>query len=180
MNKLLDIFDLVPGWVWASSFAVLLAVVFSLNVQLIAEQGAHASARASHAAQAAESERAARLQAEKYRTKEQELARAEDTHAHEIASLRADLDAARARSAVVAERLRDAARGTAQRAAEAATNPDSAELRQAAQNATRMLAELRERADERAGVLARFATDAHLAGLACERRYDEAREALKE
>jgi hypothetical protein len=41
-----------------------------------------------------------------------------------------------------------------------------------------LLSDLRERADEAAGILALAADDAHFAGAACERRYKEAREAL--
>jgi hypothetical protein len=41
-----------------------------------------------------------------------------------------------------------------------------------------MLAQLREESDERSGILAIAADNAHFAGAACQRRYGEAREAL--
>jgi hypothetical protein len=41
-----------------------------------------------------------------------------------------------------------------------------------------VLADVFERAEQRAGILALAADDAHFAGAACQRRYAEAREAL--
>lgn len=48
----------------------------------------------------------------------------------------------------------------------------TADGRQAAAEAARMLADLQRRADERAGILAAFADEAHAAGEACERAYE--------
>jgi hypothetical protein len=41
-----------------------------------------------------------------------------------------------------------------------------------------VLAYLREESDERSGILARALDDAHFAGNACQRRYNEVREAI--
>ena len=180
MIRFLDTFNLIPGALWAAGVAVLATVLLAMHFQLLDEQLAHTASRANYASLLVDAERAARAASEKNRTKEQELRHAEATHAQEIAALRADLDAARARSAVVAGRLQDAARSTAERAGQAHADAATPELREAAAAATRLFAELREQADQHAGVLAQFATDAHLAGLACERRYDEAYKALKE
>lgn len=180
MKAFFAAFDVLPGWVWAMAFAAMTATVAVTAAQLNAERLAHQTTKTQYAQAVADAERAARELSEKYRAKEQELRNAEENHAQEVATLHQVRDADRSRAAAVDRRLRDAARATADLAAEAYADATSAELRTAAQTATRMLAELRERADERAGILAQFATDAHLAGLACERRYDEARATLKE
>lgn len=147
--------------------------------RLQAERLAHQTTKAQHAQLVAAAEQL-RAQTEANRRKaEQELRHAQDAHAQEVAALHLDLDRARAAGRVASERVRSAASDVAQRASQVCADSTSAELRQAASDAILVLAELRDRADERAGELARFSTDAHLAGLACERRYQEAYEKLK-
>jgi hypothetical protein len=114
----------------------------------------------------------------KNRQIEKELIDATELHAEEVAAVHAARAADRAAGAVVAIRLRDAARATAELAGQTRADANAAELRAAATDAARVLADLRERADKAAGILALAADDAHFAGAACERRYKEAREAL--
>lgn len=86
----------------------------------------------------------------------------------------------RARLAADAARARTAADSLRQHVADlealaggvACRDPAAAGQRETASAAARMLVELQRRADERAGVLARFADEARAAGLNCERRYD--------
>lgn len=138
----------------------------------LATQTEHATAMAAaHAEQAAEESRR--------RKTEQELTNAQEAHARELAAVHINRDRDRAAGAAVADRVRNAARAAAELAGQVCADSTTAQLRASAAEAARVLAELRERADDRAGILARFADDAHLAGLACERRYHEAREALK-
>ena len=147
--------------------------------RLQAERLAHQTTKAQHAEQVAAAERQRADEESKRRKAEQELTHAQEAHDQEVAALRVDRDRARAAGRVVDGRVRSAAADVAQRASQVCADSTSAELRQAASDAILVLAELRDRADERAGELARFSTDAHLAGLACERRYQEAYDQLK-
>lgn len=147
--------------------------------KLLEERLAHQSTQTAYAQQVAAAEGLRADEETKRRKAEQELTDATTTHEQEIGALRTTVLAERSRAGAVGERLRDKAREVttyAQRAGEVCSDPSFAELRKTTQDTIGMLADLRERADERAGILAQFATDAHLAGLACERRYDEARE----
>jgi Tfp pilus assembly protein PilE len=179
MTALLKAFDLVPGWAYALALSAVLALLAVKGYQLNTERTAHQTTHAVFAAQVANAERAAREQSEKNRTTEQELRDAQEAHAQEIAALHVNRDRDRAAAGAVVVRVRDAARATAALAGQVCADSSTAQLREAAGAAARMLADLRERADERAGILAQFATDAHLAGRACEREYDRTREALK-
>jgi hypothetical protein len=109
---------------------------------------------------------------------EQELIDATEIHAKEVEAVHKARAVDRAAGAVVAVRLRDAARATAELAGQTRADSTAAGVREAAADAARMLAQLREESDERSGILARTADDAHFAGAACVRRYEEAREAL--
>ena len=146
--------------------------------RLQAERLAHQTTKAQHAQLMAAAEKQRADEEAKRRKAEQELIDETEQHKQEMLAVRNQLVAVRSDGRRVAERLRNAASEAAshaQRASEVCSDPAFAELRQATQDTIKVLAELRERADERAGILAQFATDAHLAGLACERRYDEAR-----
>lgn len=175
---MLKVFDALPDSIWLLICPLLFAGWATTAYRLQGEQASHAKTQATYAAQVAAAEQSTRIESEKNRAIEQELSRAQETHAQEIVALRQERDTARSSGRVVAERLRHAASEAAERAGEACADPGSTELRQTAQTTLRMLAELRDQADHHAGVLAQFATDAHLAGLACERRYDESYDAL--
>lgn len=147
--------------------------------RLQAERLEHQTSKAQYAEQVAAAERQRADEEAKRRKAETELTNAQEAHGEEVAALRLDLDRDRAAGRVVDGRVRSAAADVAQRASQVCADSTSAELRKAASDAIVVLAELRDRADERAGELARFSTDAHLAGLACERRYQEAYDQLK-
>ena len=158
----------------------LLGALWHTGSALQAERLAHKTTKTEHAQAIAQAMTEHALEVARRRKAEQDLIDAEETHAQEVKTLHLDRDRDRAAGAAVAVRLRDTGRATATLAGAICADTATAELRQAAGAAARMLAELRERADERAGILAAFATDAYLAGLACQRRYDEARQALKD
>jgi CCR4-NOT transcriptional regulation complex NOT5 subunit len=147
--------------------------------RLQAERLAHQTTQSEHATAMAAAHAAQATEESLRRKTEQELTDAQEAHAREIAALRLNRDRDRAAGAAVAQRVRDTARAAAELAGQVCADSTTAELRASAADAARVLAELRERADDRAGILARAADDAHLAGLACERRYEEARETLK-
>jgi hypothetical protein len=130
------------------------------NIERLASQTARANQEARH------------------RLIEQELNDAIEIHAQEIAAANAARTADRAAGAVVAVRLRDAARATAALAGQTRADATAAGVREAAADAARVLAYLREESDERSGILARALDDAHFAGAACQRRYAEVREAI--
>lgn len=166
---------------YALGIALLGAVLTNCTThnRLQAERLEHQTTKATYSDKVAAAERQRADEESKRRKAEQELTHAQEAHGEEVAALRVDLDRARAAGRVVDGRVRSAAADVAQRASQVCADSTSAELRQAASDAIVVLAELRDRADERAGELARFSTDAHLAGLACERRYQEAYDQLK-
>lgn len=173
------LFSILPGWLWALIVAGLLASQIITSARLSAERLAHQTSKTEYAERVASAERdRAELETARRQT-ETELVNAQEAHAAEVAALSAQRDAARTSGRVVAGRVRDAARATAVLAGQVCADSTSTAVRETAATAAGMLAELRERADERAGILAEFATDAHLAGRACEREYDTAREKLK-
>jgi len=180
MSSLLKALDVLPGWLWALLCAGAISSLVVTSYQLKSERLAHQTTKVVHAEQVAAAERVAREESEKRRATEQELRDAQAAHAEEVAAIHSDRDRDRAAGRAVVDRVRDAGRATAALAGQVCADSSTTQLREAAGAAARMLADLRERADERAGILAEFATDAHLAGRACEREYDRAREALKE
>ena len=130
--------------------------------------------KAKHAEYVAASESAARQLSERYREKEQELARAQAENAAEVAALHHDLDRARTSAAAQSVRLRDAAKRAR------CPDPATAGLREATDDPIGVLADVLGRADERASILADLADRRGIAGRACERAYDEARQALEQ
>jgi Tfp pilus assembly protein PilE len=142
------------------------------------ERTAHADTRATYAAQVASAERVAREQSEKYRATEQELRDAQETHATEVKTIHLNRDRALARAVVESRRLQDAANAAAARARAQCSNTTTSDMGPPADDAIGVLAYVLGRADERAGILADIAEQRGIAGRACERAYDEAREAL--
>lgn len=171
--------DVLPGWLWAVLCAGAISSAAVSGYRLQAARLAHQVTRADHATAMAAAHAAQAAEESRRRQTEQELTDAQEAHARELAAVHLNRDRDRAAGAAVAQRVRNTARAAAELAGSVCADPAAARLRASAADAARMLAELRERADDRAGILARAADDAHLAGLACQRRYDEAREALK-
>jgi len=177
---MLALLNLVPAWLWAALLAGSVASSCVTHVRLDRERLAHQSSKTQFAQQVAAAEKQRADEEAKRRKAETELTHAQEAHAQEVAAFRVDLDRTRADGRAVAGRVRDAAAATAQLAGQVCADTATAELRQAAADAARVLADVRERADQRAGILAATADNAHFAGAACERRYDEARKALME
>lgn len=148
--------------------------------RLQAERLAHQTTRAQHAELVSAADRLRAQTEASRRQAEQELRDAQEAHAQEVKALHFDLDRARARVAVESGRLRDAARAAVEQARAQCAAATAAELRQAASDPIGVLADVLGRADERASVLAEIADRRYIAGRACEREYDRAREKLKE
>lgn len=148
--------------------------------RLQAERLAHQTTKAQQAELMAAAEQL-RAQTEANRRKaEQELRHAQDAHAQEVAALHLDLDRARAAGRVASERVRDAAAAAAERARAQCAAATPADLRAAAGDPIGVLAYVFGRADDRAEELAYVAEQRGIAGRACERLYDEAREKLSQ
>lgn len=144
------------------------------TVRLSNEKTNHAETKASYANQVAIAEAATRAESERNRAIEQELRNAEQSHAAEVETLRADLDLARRAGRVASSRLLGAAETAALNARAGCQASASAELRKAADDSARVLAHVLGLIDERAGVLADVAEQRGIAGRACQRRYEEA------
>jgi len=180
MIALLKALDVLPGWLWMLLCAGAISSAAVTGYQLKSERLAHQTTKSIYAAQVAAAERAAREQSEKNRATEQELRDAQEAHAKEVATLHVDLDGARRRAAVESGRVQDAARAAAARARAQCANTTASELRPPTDDPIGVLAYVLGRADARAGELADIAEQRGIAGRACEREYDRAREALRE
>ena len=148
--------------------------------KLQAERLEHQNTKTTYAAQVAAAEKQRADEETKRRKAEQELTHAQEQHGKEIAALRTDVDRARARAAVESSRVQDAAAAAAQRARAQCPNPRASDLGASAGDPIGVLADVLGRADARAGELADLADQRYLAGRACEREYDNARETLKQ
>ena len=155
----------VPLWVW-----VLILLIEVLAGALIYQTLALADARQVHAEYVAGVERAARYASEAARAVEQR-------RQNEINQVRADAQnqiKAAADDAAVAASSADSLQRQVDKllASRASCNTRIAEGGKTISDLTTMLADLRRRADERAGELARIADESRIAGQACERAYD--------
>jgi hypothetical protein len=177
---MIGLFNLVPSWLYAAIIAALVATNCATSVRLDREKLAHQTSKTEYAERVASAEKQRADEESKRRQTEKDLQDAQDAHAQEVAAVLKDRDAARANGRVVADRVRDAARATAEIAGQVCTNSTTARVRETASLAADLLADLRERADETAGILARSLDDSHFAGSACARRYDEVRQAVNQ
>ena len=123
-------------------------------------------------------EKAARQLTQQYRAIEQEIARAEEVNAAEVSALHLDLDRARSSAVVQSLRMRDAINAATKRARAGCPAPAAADLRAPAGDAIGVLADVLGRADARASILADLADRRGIAGRACERAYDDARQVM--
>ena len=178
MTALLKLFDWVPSWLYAATLAAVLALLGISTVRHTQTSEALHKERAQWAQMTAQAEREARAQSEKFRAIEQELSDARQAHEAENAAILDDLSRARSAARVAAGGLRDAAHAAAQRARKACEAGTTSAVRETTGDAIGVFAQLLGRIDERAGVLADAADRAYIAGRACEREYDNAREAL--
>lgn len=178
MNALLGIFNIIPSWVFALITAGALATSCVQTTRVSMEKASHAQSRSAFDAERTKAAQAAQAQSEKYRAIEQELSHAQAETERETASLRGELDRARAAGGVASVRLRDTVAAVATATLAGCTATASAELRQTAATASAVLADLYRELDERAGILAATADDRYLSGRACERTHDEAAKRL--
>ncbi len=185
-------FSLLPWWAYAGAGALAGALLAGgiQQTRVSTAKADLAQVRADHAklvADAALAQSAAHaraLEIERALTaKEQALQATIDKQAEDARNAQAQHAADRAAANAAAGRLREQL-ATITRAASAAdrvqadTSANLAIERAAADATARVLADVLQRADDRAGALADFADRAHAAGLACQRAYTSAREAL--
>lgn len=175
---MLKLFDLIPSWLYAAALAAMLALLGLSTVRHMQTRETLHKERAEWAQIVAKAEREARAQSERYRAIEQELSDARQIHETENAAILDDLSRARSAAAVAAGGVRDAANAAAERARQACAAGSAAELRETTGDSIGVLALVLERADETAGKLADLAERHYIAGRACEREYESAREAL--
>jgi small-conductance mechanosensitive channel len=114
----------------------------------------------------------------KNRQIEQELNDATEKHGQEVAALSVAVAAADTRARAAAAGLRSATQAAANRARQVCAAPGASELRPPTDDPIGVLADVLGRIDDRATDLARIADDRGLAGRACEREFDTARDKL--
>ena len=184
--------NLLPWWAFAAAGAVAGALlaggvqqarVAGVKTELAQVREQHAQAVADAAlAKAAAHARALEIERE-LTAREQALQATIDRQDQDARHAQAQHAADRAAATAAAGRLRERL-ATITRAASAAdrvASNDAASAtreREAADATARMLAQLLQRASDRAGIVGVFADRAHAAGLACERAYGSAREAV--
>ena len=155
----------VPVWVW-----LLIVLIAVLGGALIYQTLALADARQLHSQYVADAEREARARSEAARAEEQRRQR-------EINQVRTDAQEqikAAADDAAVAASTADSLQQQVSKllAGRSACDSRVAQGSQTIADLTTVLADLRRRADERAGELARIADESRIAGLTCEKAYD--------
>ncbi len=155
----------VPLWVWA--VALLIAV---LAGALVYQTLALANARTDHAEYVAKIEKAASEATDAARAEEQrrqrEINQVRNDAQHQIKAAADDAAVAAATADSLQQQVDTLLAG--RRACDTRVAQGSATVR----DLTAVLADLRRRADERAGELARIADESRIAGRACERAYD--------
>lgn len=158
----------------------LLGALWHTGSALQAERLAHKTTKTEHAQATTQAMTEHALEVARRRKAEQDLIDAEETHAQEVKTLHLDRDRALARAALESRRVQDAASAAAARARAQCANTAASELRPSTDDPIGVLAHVLGRADARAGELADVAEQRGIAGRACERTYDAAREALKD
>lgn len=182
---------LIPGWAIALAAAIVGALIAAgaQQMRVSALKAEHAEYKAEQAAlwrkQAdltAEAHKLA-LEADRAATqREQTLTATIESNAKEAKNAQTRIAADRDRARAAEHRLRDQLATLVQRYRADGTpgaNPAAAGHQPPAGDAIGVLADVLGRADQRAGILADAADRAHAAGLACERDYDAAREAMR-
>lgn len=170
----------------AATYLLALALLAALGAlwhtggALDAERLVHQTTKTEHAQAIAQAMTEYALEEAKRRKAEQDLIDAQETHAQEVAAIHLDLGRARDRAALESRRVQDAARAAADRARAQCANTAASELRPSTEDPIGVLAYVLGRADARAGELADVAEQRGIAGRACERAYNEARQALKD
>jgi chromosome segregation ATPase len=163
----------VPLWVWA---VVLLIALLAGAV--VYQTLALASARTEHADYVARADKAAKDATDAARAEEQrrqrEINQVRDDAQHQIKAAADDAAVAAATADSLQQQIDKLLAGRS--ACDSRVAQGSATIR----DLTTVLADLRRRADERAGELARIADASRIAGQACERAYDSLSSAGRE
>ena len=184
--------NLLPWWAYLAAGAVAGALLAGgiQQTRVSTAKADLAQVRADHAklvadaALAKASAHARALEIERELTaRTQELQATIDKQDQDARHAQAQRQIDRAAAAAAADRLREqlaTITRSASAGARVATSDAAAAAgeREAASATVGVLAELYQRCDSRAGVIAEFADRAHAAGLACERAYGSAREAM--
>lgn len=153
-------------------------VIVSTNVGWMAERHRHAETRAAWASERAAAERAALALATSVLETTSELHNAQATHESEAAALHRLAERHRADALAAGQRVHDAAAAAADRARAQCPSATVADVGEAAGDAAGVLGRVLSEIDDYAGALAAHADRSRDAGLACERRYEEARQAV--
>lgn len=174
---MLKILDWIPSWLWALVVSGLIASNLIGNARLSSERLAHQTTKTAHAEQVAAAEKSRADEEAKRRQTETELLNAQAEHAAKIEALQRDTARARTAAVAAADSLRSATAAAAERARAQCADSTASGLRETA-DPIGLLAIVLGRIDDRATELAEAADAARIAGRACEREYDAAREAL--
>jgi chromosome segregation ATPase len=160
--------ELIPARLWAA-----LSLIGALGAALVYQSLELAQARTEHALYVARVEQAARAALDAARAQEQRRQR----HINEVRDDAQDRIKAALDDAALAASTADSLQRQVDRLLAGRRTCDTrvAQGSAAIGDLTRVLAELRRRADERAGELARTADASRIAGQACERAYDSLR-----
>ncbi|QNK65896.1 DUF2514 family protein [Variovorax sp. PAMC26660] len=166
------IFDVVPGWIYAAVIALLLFFMLGQRVQVSNAKAATARAQVALADARTQAVQAAQKAEEDARTEEtRREAEKQEVIDHARQQTEAALAAARDADAA-ADKLRGQLTAYVAAVRRATTNPSTSSRSTPADDPIGVLADVLSRADARAGILAKFADSAHIAGTACERYAD--------
>lgn len=161
-----------------TAFVVLMTGALAVYVGLVKERADHATTKAEHAVQVADSLAASLAISEQLRMTEQEMNNATETHATEIRVLQRDLGASIDNASVASRRLRDATTRAAAQARGQCPITTAPGVGEAAEDPIGMLAYVLGLADEAAGRMAAIADERGIAGSACSRLYEDIRSAV--
>lgn len=159
----------------AAALALVGLVAVVQSFRLAAEQREHAETREAHAVQLSLLGDMARQAEADQRAEEQRRAAAAEEVIREAAEREAQARADAAAAGAVADRLRRQIAALTARGGAPSGGTATAPAGPPAGDPIGVLADVLERADRRAGILAEYADTARSAGLACERAYDSLR-----
>lgn len=158
---------------------VLILALLATGYQLNSVSRKRAEEAARYRQQVIDAQNAYNEEVEKRRKATQELIDAQEKHRQETEALHLALDRARHDNRVAADGMRDAVARAAAKARAKCAAAATPVVGPTTDDPIGVLAHVLGRADARAGLLADIAEQRYIAGRACEREYDAAREKLK-
>ena len=161
-------------------FAASMVGTLTIYMELVDERAGHATTKAEHAIQVADSLAASLAVSEQLRMTEQEMDNATETHATEIRVLQRDLGASIDNAGIASRRLRDATTHAAVQARGQCPITAAPGMGEAAEDPIGMLAHVLGLVDEAAGRMAAIADERGIAGSACSRLYEDIRSTVNE